>query len=86
MVPVADNAGSFEVSPNARIIGVGNGNPRNHESDKASQRQAFNGLCQVIVQATKQAGPIRLKATSPALRAAELVIEAKAATPRPAVQ
>jgi beta-galactosidase len=33
-MPVADNLIRFEVSPNARIIGVGNGDPSSHEADK----------------------------------------------------
>lgn len=84
-VPTADNQLSFEVGDNARIIGVGNGDPSSHEADKASTRKAFNGLCMVIVQSTKQAGAIRLTARSPGLEPATLIIEARACTPRPAV-
>jgi beta-galactosidase len=85
LVPVADNEVSFEVSPNARILGVGNGNPSSHEPDKASQRKAFNGLAQIIVQSTRQAGAITLRATAPSLEPAEATIESKTATPRPSV-
>ncbi|MFZ4057557.1 MAG: beta-galactosidase GalA [Ferruginibacter sp.] len=53
-VPNADNRIQFFISGNAKIIGVGNGDPSSHEPDKcvdgAWQRNAFNGKCQVIVQ------------------------------------
>lgn len=81
----ADSPVSFTVTPNARIIGVGNGDPSSHEADKACGRRAFNGLCQVIVQTTRRAGAIRLKATSPGLKPAQVVLRARACVPRPAV-
>lgn len=85
LVPVADNEVSFEISPNARILGVGNGNPSSHEPDHATKRKAFNGLCQVIIQSTKEPGPIELKATSANLSPTQASLQAKAAVPRPSV-
>ena len=73
-------------SANARIIGVGNGDPSSHEPDKADQRTAFNGLCMAIVQAGRQAGEIRVEASSPGLEGASAAIVCKAARPRPAVE
>ncbi|CAN5856394.1 hypothetical protein BH11BAC4_BH11BAC4_14570 [soil metagenome] len=53
-IPVADNLIRFSVSGDARIIGVGNGDPSSHEQDKyydtTAQRHLFNGKCQVIIQ------------------------------------
>lgn len=49
------------------------------------KRKAFNGLCMVIVQSTKQAGTIQLAATSPGLEPATATIEAEQCTPRPTV-
>jgi beta-galactosidase len=49
------------------------------------KRKAFNGLAQVIVQASKQSGEIKLKATSPGLTGSEIVIKAESATIRPVV-
>lgn len=46
------------------LIGVGNGNPNCQESDKGSQRSLFNGLAQIIVQASKQPGEIQIEATN----------------------
>jgi beta-galactosidase len=64
-VPTANNLLSFQVIGNAKIIGVGNGNPSSHEADwyadKANwKRSLFNGKCQVIIQAGSQAGIVQL--------------------------
>ena len=40
--------GAFQPRRPRKILGVGNGNPSSHEADKAQQRSAFNGWCQVI--------------------------------------
>ena len=85
VVPVAENLITFQVSGNGRLIGVGNGDPSSHEADKASQRHAFNGLCTAIVQSSKQAGSIVVKATSPGIESATVTVECEQATPRPAV-
>lgn len=65
-VPTADNLVKFYISGNAKIIGVGNGDPSSHEPDKCAdgawQRSAFNGKCQVILQAGKTIGTIKLEA------------------------
>ncbi|HQY11770.1 MAG TPA: beta-galactosidase GalA [Ferruginibacter sp.] len=54
-VPDADNLIRFSLQGDAKIIGVGNGDPSSHEQDKyfdsTAQRRLFNGKCQVIVQA-----------------------------------
>jgi beta-galactosidase len=65
--PPADNLVRFEISENGQILGVGNGDPSSHESDKAPQRKAFNGTCQVIIQAKKTPGDIKLTAQSDGL-------------------
>ena len=54
-VPDANTLLHFSVTGDAKIIGVGNGDPASHEQDKyfdtAAQRSLFNGHCQVILQA-----------------------------------
>jgi beta-galactosidase len=80
VVPVADNLIHFVVTGPGGIIGVGNGNPSCHEPDQCVgqwQRSAFNGLAQVIIQATSQPGPIILTATSPGLRTDTLKIRSE---------
>ncbi len=77
IVPVADDKITFQLSGPGRLIGVGNGNPSSHEADKGHSRKAFNGLCQAIVQSTKEAGELRVKAEAPGLKPATAVIIAK---------
>jgi len=79
LVPIADPQIDFYLSGNGRLIGVGNGNPSSHEADKADRRRAFNGLCMTIVQSTREAGALRLKATSAGLEPAVIVINSHAA-------
>ena len=47
------------------------------------KRKAFNGLAQVIVQSSKQAGEITLKATSDGLTSATVKITSNSVVPRP---
>jgi len=77
VVPTANNLVKFSIEGPGKIIGTGNGDPTSHEPDKASQRMAFNGYCLVLVQSDKQAGQIKLKATSNALESREIFILAK---------
>lgn len=77
VAPLADDLVTFEVTGSGRLIGVGNGNPSSHEPDKGQRRRAFNGLCQAIVQSTKQAGSIRIHASAAGLTPAALVVPAR---------
>jgi beta-galactosidase len=83
--PLADNAVTFTIDGPGRLIGVGNGDPTSHESDKGSARKAFCGLCAAIVQSTKAAGEITVTATSPGLAAATVRVPTKAVKLRPQV-
>jgi beta-galactosidase len=77
-VPYADNMVKFYFSGDAKIIGVGNGDPSSHEPDKcregAWQRSAFNGKCQVIIQAGKTVGTVKFEAKSNGLQAASAML------------
>ena len=77
VVPAADNLINFEVTGPGSIAGVDNGNQISHESFKASQRKAFHGMALAIVQAKQKPGRIVLKATSPNLAAASIVLNAR---------
>ena len=62
----ANNLISFRWTGDAKIIGVGNGDPSSHEPDKyvddsAWQRRLFNGKAQVILQAGKTESIIKLE-------------------------
>jgi beta-galactosidase len=82
---IADNEVTFRVSGAGKLIGVGNGDPTDHESDKGTSRKAFSGLCMAIVQTTKTAGSITVEATSSGLAPSTVTISAKATTLRPQV-
>jgi beta-galactosidase len=90
LVPTANNHIGFKITGNGTLIGVGNGDPNCQESDKASKRSLFNGLAQVIVQASKEAGEIQIEAhkdgwDGPALTPATITIKTKQAELRSAV-
>ena len=77
VVPVADDLVTFSVAGPAAVAGVGNGNPSDHDPDKASARHAFNGRCLVIVQSKDgEAGEVVLSATAPGLIPAIVTLRA----------
>ncbi len=67
-VPNASNLIRFSLKGDARILGVGNGDPSSHEADQCPdggwQRRLFGGKCQVIIQAGRTAGEIVVTAQS----------------------
>ena len=73
-VPDANNMIYFKVEGDAKIIGVGNGDPSSHEADKCTdglwQRSLFNGKCQVIIQSGKKPGIFKVEASAKNLVAA----------------
>lgn len=71
-VATASNMLHFALSGDARLLGVGNGDPRSLEPDHAPQRSAFNGLCTALIQAGPRGGPIRLEARGDGLAPAML--------------
>ncbi|HEY5234452.1 MAG TPA: beta-galactosidase GalA [Verrucomicrobiae bacterium] len=91
-VPVAQNKIAFAIEGAGKIIGVGNGDPSCHEPDTFAgqaapqwSRSLFNGLAQIIVQSTRDAGEIKLTATADGLTPATAVEQTLPCTPRPAV-
>jgi len=49
------------------------------------RRSVFNGLAQIIVQASKESGSLQLTARSPGLQPATVLLPTKAVVPRPAL-
>jgi len=84
-VPTADNQVDFAVSGPGKLIGVGNGDPSSHESDKGATRQLFNGLAQAILQAAREEGAVTITASAPGLESVSIAVACGPATPRPAV-
>lgn len=86
-VPDADTPLRF-MAEGGEIIGLGNGDPNSHESEKGHARRLFNGLAQVIVQAGASAAKgskLLIAAQGEGLRPARLALPLQAALPRAAV-
>jgi beta-galactosidase len=81
VVPTAANEITLDIEGPARLIGVDNGNPVDHDGFKINHVKAFNGLCLAIVQATGEAGTIRVKAQSPGLTAADATLTSVGSAP-----
>lgn len=74
-VPDAANLVNFSIKGNAKIIGVGNGDPSSHEPDQYLEgdwkRSLFNGHCQLILQAGTDPGTVIIRAASAGISMAE---------------
>jgi len=79
VVPDASNLIQFEVEGPGAVVGVGNGDPSDHDPDKATKRKAFSGLCMALVGAKGDAGKIVLTATGSGLRSASIEITTRKA-------
>jgi beta-galactosidase len=76
----------FEISGPATIIGLGNGNHNNHESDKGNKYSLYNGLAQVIIQSNAASvGDVVLTAKSGNLKVATIHLTVKEAVQIPSV-
>jgi beta-galactosidase len=86
-IPTADQRVEFRVTGPAAIIGVGNGDPNNHESEKEPRRSLFNGLAQVIIQSRPESGTsaVTVTATVAGLPDAVCTIPVEPASRRPGV-
>lgn len=84
-VPTAELPASFTID-GGEIIGLGNGDPNDHDPEKGNARKLFNGLAQLIVRAGPDRGRMRIEARSPGLRSARLDLGRIAARPRPAIE
>ena len=79
-IPDANQLLQFKVMGDAKIIGLGNGNPSSHEADQFKdgevlQRQLFNGKAQVILQAGYKSGELSFEAISEGLRAIKIQLQ-----------
>jgi beta-galactosidase len=77
VVPYANNRVSFQLSGGGRILWVGNGNPGDHDPDRARARNAFHGHCIVIIEAGVKPETLRLTAASPELTKASVTFRVK---------
>ncbi|HVV01936.1 MAG TPA: DUF4982 domain-containing protein, partial [Verrucomicrobiae bacterium] len=77
VAPYATNRVSFQLQGAGRILGVGNGNPSDHDPDRATERNAFHGYCIVLVQAQPTPGAFQITASSPGLKSARAKFRAR---------
>ena len=77
VVPNATVPVEFSISGAGELAGVGNANPSDMASFKQSKRNTFRGKCLVILRPKGDAGDITLKATSPGLQSAKIVVVTK---------
>ena len=75
--PHADQEMQFSISGPGVIAGVGNGDGADPASYHADRRKLFEGRAIVVVRTSRQAGPIKLTASSSGLRNGAVNIEAK---------
>jgi beta-galactosidase len=76
-VPGADSLIRFEISGAGTILGTDNGCQTSHESFLSHERKAFNGMCLAVIQSTRKAGEIRLKAVSEGLGESMITLHSK---------
>jgi beta-galactosidase len=82
-VPTADHAIRVDVSPEARLLGLCNGDPSNHESERKTSVRMFNGLALALVQSTERADEIWVQADSPGLTGSSVILRTRRCTLRP---
>jgi len=75
LVPESDALIQFRIEGQGDFLGVGNGNPGSHESDKVPMRRAFHGLCQLLVQTHEARGKINVTAYADGLRSGRSMAE-----------
>jgi beta-galactosidase len=76
-VPRSQSRVHFEVDGPGEIVATDNGDATSFESFQSHERNAFNGLCLVIVRAKAgESGKITLRAASEGLAGAEIPVTA----------
>jgi beta-galactosidase len=81
--PRADNLLKFTVEGPGMIVATDNGDPANMVPFPSHERQAFNGLCLVIVRSIPdKSGPVILHAESEMLQGARITLRSTLAKTR----
>jgi beta-galactosidase len=75
-IPDADNLITFQTSGSGKLLGLGNGDPSDHDPDNGTTRHLFSGLALAIVQASQSPGSITLTAVADGLPPATLTLRA----------
>jgi beta-galactosidase len=70
VVPNANNTVSFQLKGDGQILGIGNGDPSDHDSVRSNHLKAFHGHCMAVLSAGSRPGQLVLTATAPGLKPA----------------
>lgn len=85
-VETAKSPLEFDISGPANIVGMGNGNHNNHDSEKGNKYSLYNGLAQVIIQSVAAgSGDVVLTAKSGSLKIASITLKVNEVTQIPSV-
>jgi beta-galactosidase len=77
-VPTANNPIKFEIEGSGEIVATDNGDPTNFVPFTSHEREAFSGLALVIIRSKPgDSGSITVRAKSPGLKEARIVIKSK---------
>ncbi|MBE9461583.1 glycoside hydrolase family 2 TIM barrel-domain containing protein [Dyadobacter subterraneus] len=77
VVPSATVPVSFEMSGAGTLAGIGSGNPTDLSSFQGTEKSTFNGRCMAIARPNGVSGSITLKAKTPGLKSAEVILTVK---------
>ena len=81
VVPDADNMLNFSVSGNGKLLGVDNGNGRDDNSFKLTNRKAFKGHAFAVLQASRTPGDIVLTVQADGLNSQSIKIKTQQVAP-----
>ncbi|HEY3628062.1 MAG TPA: glycoside hydrolase family 2 TIM barrel-domain containing protein [Terracidiphilus sp.] len=82
----ADKEVQFSIGGPGVIAAVANGDGQDADSYHGDRRKLFQGRAQVVVRTSRQAGAIKLTASTPGLADGSVAIETKPAQPRAELQ
>ena len=67
----------FEIEGDARLLGVDNGAPANNQCFQSNSVQTSQGQCLAIIQSTKNAGVVKVRASVEGYKSQEVIINVK---------
>lgn len=77
IVPTADGEVSFQLSGEARLIAVDNGNHLSNDLFEGNKKRLYNGFAMAIIRAGQTAGNVKIKITTDGLKEAEKTLTIK---------
>jgi beta-galactosidase len=75
VVPNADQRITFKIEGPAKVTGVANGNPAEHDPVRADNFNTFHGKCAAVVEAGAKSGKLKVTASSPGVASDEVELD-----------